>query len=189
MRPLDKIIIQDLELYCRHGVFPEENALGQKFLFSAILYVTTRQAGKKDDLELSVNYGEICHFIRQYMEEHTYKLLEAALEHLAEAILLRWPQIGKLTLKVKKPWAPVGLPLDTVAVEITRGWHDAYIALGSNMGPFLSRRSSWRFSMKLRPARTGCVFCAGGRGHWISISSCMTTWCWTRRSCIFRIST
>lgn len=29
MRPLDKIIIQDLELYCRHGVFPEENALGQ----------------------------------------------------------------------------------------------------------------------------------------------------------------
>lgn len=134
MRPLDKIIIQNLELYCRHGVFPEENALGQKFLFSAILYVTTRQAGKKDDLELSVNYGEICHFIRQYMEEHTYKLLEAALEHLAEAILLRWPQIGKLTLKVKKPWAPVGLPLDTVAVEITRGWHDAYIALGSNMG-------------------------------------------------------
>ena len=30
--------------------------------------------------------------------------------------------------------APVGLPLKTVSVEITRKWHTAYIAFGSNMG-------------------------------------------------------
>ena len=30
-----------------------------------------------------------------------------------------------ITLRVEKPWAPVGLPLETVAVEITRGWHTA----------------------------------------------------------------
>lgn len=131
---MDKIIIKDLELYCRHGVFPEENVLGQKFLFSAILYLSTREAGKTDELEKSINYGEICHFIKEFMEEHTFKLLEAVLENLAEAILLKWTQIEELTLEVKKPWAPVGLPLDTVAVEITRRWHTAYIALGSNMG-------------------------------------------------------
>ena len=58
---MDKIKIKDLELYCRHGVYPEENALGQKFLFSAVLHVSTREAGKTDDLGQSVNYGEICH--------------------------------------------------------------------------------------------------------------------------------
>ena len=42
---MDKIKIKDLELYCRHGVFPEENVLGQKFLFSAILSVDTRAPG------------------------------------------------------------------------------------------------------------------------------------------------
>lgn len=131
---MDKIKIKDLELYCRHGVFPEENVLGQKFLFSAILSVDTRAPGKADDLEKSVNYGELCHFIREFMEEHTYKLLEAVLEHLAEAILQKWEKIEEITLEVKKPWAPVGLPLDTVSVEITRGWHTAYIALGSNIG-------------------------------------------------------
>lgn len=131
---LDKIKIKDLELYCRHGVFPEENILGQKFLFSATLHMSTREAGKTDELEKSINYGEICHFIKEFMEEHTFKLLEAVLENLAEAILLKWTQIEELTLEVKKPWAPVGLPLDTVAVEITRRWHTAYIALGSNMG-------------------------------------------------------
>lgn len=131
---MDKIKIKDLELYCRHGVYPEENALGQKFLFSVIMETDTRRAGRTDDLDASVNYGEVCHFIKDFMEEHTYKLLEAVLENLAEAILLEWPQIRHITLEVKKPWAPVGLPLETVAVEIERGWHDAYIALGSNMG-------------------------------------------------------
>ncbi len=131
---MDKIKIKDLELYCRHGVFPEENVLGQKFLFSAVMYVSTREAGRADELEKSIHYGEVCHFIKNYMETHTYKLLETVAEKLAEEILLKWNQIEKLTLEVKKPWAPVGLPLDTVAVEITRGWHTAYIALGSNMG-------------------------------------------------------
>lgn len=131
---MDKIKIKDLELYCRHGVFLEENVLGQKFLFSAVMYVSTREAGRTDELEKSIHYGEVCHFIKNYMETHTYKLLETVVEKLAEEILLKWNQIEKLTLEVKKPWAPVGLPLDTVAVEITRGWHTAYIALGSNMG-------------------------------------------------------
>lgn len=42
--------------------------------------------------------------------------------------------VSQVDLTIKKPWAPIGLPLDTVSVEISRGWHTAYIALGSNMG-------------------------------------------------------
>lgn len=37
-------------------------------------------------------------------------------------------------MRSRNPWAPVGLPLKTVSVEIEREWHTAYIALGSNMG-------------------------------------------------------
>ena len=64
---MDKIKIKDLELYCRHGVFLEENVLGQKFLFSAVMYVSTREAGRTDELEKSIHYGEVCHFIKNYM--------------------------------------------------------------------------------------------------------------------------
>ena len=39
-----------------------------------------------------------------------------------------------MCLEIKKPWAPIGLPLKTVSVKIQRGWHTAYIALGSNLG-------------------------------------------------------
>ena len=33
---MDKIEIRDLEIFANHGVFPEETALGQKFVVSAI---------------------------------------------------------------------------------------------------------------------------------------------------------
>lgn len=130
----DRIKIEDLEVFARHGVFPEENKLGQKFLVSAQLFVDTRRAGKTDDLSASVDYGGVCRFIDAYMKEHTYKLLERVAEGLAEELLLRTPLLERVALEVKKPWAPVGLPLKAVSVEIERGWHTVYLALGSNMG-------------------------------------------------------
>ena len=39
---MDKIKIQNLEVFARHGVFPEENVLGQKFIVTATLYTDTR---------------------------------------------------------------------------------------------------------------------------------------------------
>lgn len=131
---MDRIKIQNLEVFGHHGVFSEETKLGQKFLVNATMYTNTRAAGYSDDLEKSINYGEVCHFITGYMQNHTFKLIEAVAEHMAQAMLLEYPLLQKLDLEIRKPWAPIGLPLENVSVEISRGWHTAYIALGSNMG-------------------------------------------------------
>ena len=131
---LDEIRIEELEVFANHGVFPEENVLGQKFLVSAVLYTDTRKAGQTDDLTASIHYGEVCAFIDRYLREHTFKLLERAAECLAEELLLNTNHLRKVRLEIKKPWAPVGLPLKTVSVSVEREWHDAVIALGSNMG-------------------------------------------------------
>lgn len=131
---MDWIYIKDLEVFAKHGVFPEENVLGQKFLVSAALGTSTREAGQKDDLTKSIHYGEVSHFISRFLKEHTFKLLEAAAEKLAEELLLKIDRLESVRLEIKKPWAPIGLPLETVSVEIERSWHTAYIALGSNMG-------------------------------------------------------
>lgn len=130
----DQIKITDLEVFANHGVFPEENKLGQKFLISAVLYTDTRKAGKTDDLTASIHYGEVSAFITKYMKEHTYQLLERVAETLAEEMLKSISGLCKIDLEIKKPWAPVGLPLKTVSVKISREWHTTYIALGSNIG-------------------------------------------------------
>lgn len=131
---MDKIKIKDLEVYCNHGVYQEENVLGQKFLVSAVLYTDTRQAGTTDDLKKSIDYGSVCHKITQFLKEHTYQLIEMVAEQLAKYLLLEVKNLEKVSVEIKKPWAPVGLPLNTVSVEIEREWHTAFIALGSNMG-------------------------------------------------------
>ena len=130
----DQIKITHLEVFANHGVFPEENKLGQKFLISAVLYTDTRKAGKTDDLTASIHYGEVSAFITKYMKEHTYQLLERVAETLAEEMLKSISGLCKIDLEIKKPWAPVGLPLKTVSVKISREWHTTYIALGSNIG-------------------------------------------------------
>ena len=131
---LDKIEIKELEVFANHGVYPEENVLGQKFVISATLFTSTRQAGVTDDLSASINYGEVSHMITDFARKHTFKLLEALAENLTEMLLCTLKGLEMVTLKIEKPWAPVGLPLKTVSVEITRKWHTAYIAFGSNMG-------------------------------------------------------
>lgn len=131
---LDKIHIKNLEVFGNHGVFPEENKLGQKFLVNAVLYTSTREAGKTDDLTKSIHYGEVSHFITKYMMEHTFQLIESVAEQLAEALLLQFEHLKWIDLEIQKPWAPIGLPLESVSIEISRGWHEAFIATGSNLG-------------------------------------------------------
>ena len=133
-KKLDEIRIEDLEVFANHGVFPEENTLGQKFVISVVLYTDTRQAGKSDDLTASIHYGEVSEFITAFLKKNTYKLLERAAEELAEALLIKWERIERVSVEIKKPWAPIQLPLKTVSVKIERGWHTAYLALGSNIG-------------------------------------------------------
>ena len=106
---MDKIEIKELEIFANHGVFPEENVLGQKFVISATLYTSTRTAGLTDDLTASIHYGEVCQMITRFVQEHTYKLLETVVENLARMLLLTLPSLQKVTLKIEKPWAPVGL--------------------------------------------------------------------------------
>ena len=131
---MDKIRIENLELYAYHGVFPEENKLGQTFIVSASLYVDTIKAAQNDDLSQSVNYGEVCQFIKRWMDAHTVKLIETVADTLAREILRAFPLIKRIELEVKKPNAPVPLPFDYVSVTVERAWHTVYLSIGSNMG-------------------------------------------------------
>ena len=73
---MDQIHIKNLEVYAHHGVFPEENALGQRFVISASLFTDTWAAGQTDELSHSIHYGEVSQRMKRYMETHTHKLLE-----------------------------------------------------------------------------------------------------------------
>lgn len=129
----DEIRIDNLEVFAYHGVCQAEKENGQPFFVNAVLYTDLRPAGLEDDLSLSTNYGEICHFIYNWMKDNMYDLIETVAESLAEQILLNF-SIQDLILEIRKPKAPVGLPFESVSVRIRRAWHQVYLSAGSNMG-------------------------------------------------------
>ncbi len=131
---MDEIHIDNLEVFAHHGVFAQEKEKGQLFYVNLVLYTDTRRAGQQDDLTLSTHYGEVCHLVTKWMQEHTYDLIETVAETAAEQILLTYPLVKALDIEIRKPQAPIGLPFESVSVKLHRGWHRAYIALGSNMG-------------------------------------------------------
>lgn len=131
---MDEIRIKGLEVYAYHGVYPQENEQGQFFYVNAVLSLDTEKAGMEDDLELSTNYGEVCHFINDWMKKNTCKLIETVANRMAREILLAFPLVREIKLEICKPQAPIGLPFENVSVCISRGWHKVYLAVGSNMG-------------------------------------------------------
>lgn len=131
---MDKIIIEDLEIYAFHGVNQGEKDLGQRFLISAELYLDLRDAGLTDRLSSTVNYAQLCLELEQVFKKEKHDLIERAAEQLCDHILLTYPIVQNVKLTIKKPWAPIGKMLQYAAVQLERSWHTAYIALGSNMG-------------------------------------------------------
>lgn len=131
---MDIIRIDNLEVYAYHGVYDEEKEKGQYFYVNAELYTNTRKAGMNDDLDTSTNYGTVCDFIHDFMTKHTYDLIETVAEQLAQALLLEFKLVKSFLLEIRKPHAPIEKEFESVSVEIERGWHEAFVAFGSNLG-------------------------------------------------------
>lgn len=130
----DEIRIERLEVFAHHGVFAEEQERGQIFHVNAVIYTDIHRAGLEDNLFYTIDYGQICQFITEWMQTNTYQLLEAVAEKLSKAILLKYDNVNAVELEIRKPEAPISLPFGCVSVKVYRKWHTAYLAVGSNMG-------------------------------------------------------
>lgn len=131
---MDRIKIDNLEIFAHHGVFQEEKKEGQYFYLDAELFLDLQEAGQTDDLLKTVHYGEVCELMNETFQRESYDLIERAGEVVIRKVLLAYPLIRKMVLTVKKPHAPIGLPFENVSVQLERGWKKAYLGIGSNMG-------------------------------------------------------
>ncbi len=116
---MDKIIIAGMEFHGYHGVLPEEQSLGQRFIVDVELYLDLRRAGKSDDLDYTVNYAQVFELVGKIIGGRPYHLIESVAETIAVSILERFP-VGEVLVRVKKPQAPLPGTFAWVAAEIRR---------------------------------------------------------------------
>lgn len=113
-----------MEFYGYHGVFPEENRLGQRFIIDLVVEADLQKAGKEDNLEESINYGELFQVCKEIVEGKPLNLIEAVAEKISATILQQYTAVRSTTVKVIKPDPPIPGHYQSVAVEITRGRKD-----------------------------------------------------------------
>ena len=118
---VDKIFVNQMEFYGYHGVFPEENRLGQRFVVDLIIETDLSAAGKSDQLDDSINYGELYAVCKEVVEGEQYNLVEAIAEQIASRMLTQFSTVQTCTVKVFKPDPPIPGHYKSVAVEIKRG--------------------------------------------------------------------
>ncbi|MTH55227.1 dihydroneopterin aldolase [Bacillus mangrovi] len=117
---MDKIYLSGMQFYGYHGVFAEENKLGQRFRADLTVERDLRKAGETDQLEHTVNYGELYKICREVIEGEPKKLIESLAETIAADILKGFPEVHSVTVKLIKPDPPIPGHYEYAAVEITR---------------------------------------------------------------------
>lgn len=131
----DLIIIKGLTVYGKFGVSEQERYNPQRIVIDADLMTTPAGGRQKrssavslaaecDDLTKTVDYGRVCHLIKDYVNEHSFLLIETLAERLAGHILSAEPLLSGIRLTIHKPEAPIGLPVTSVAIQIERRRRD-----------------------------------------------------------------
>jgi dihydroneopterin aldolase len=106
--------------YGYHGVYPEENKLGQKFYVDLDLRLDLSKAARSDNVEDTVNYAEIHAMVKRIVEGQPVNLIEALAEKIASAVLGTYTIINEAAVSVTKPNPPFDITFDGVTVELRR---------------------------------------------------------------------
>jgi len=117
---MDRMLLKKMVFFGYHGVIPEENRLGQKYIVDLVLHLDLRRAAATDDVADTVNYAEVHALLKKIVEGPPVKLIETLAENIARALLGTYTSINEAVVSVTKPNPPFDITFDGVTVELRR---------------------------------------------------------------------
>jgi len=116
---MDYLLINNMQFYAYHGVYEQENKVGNNFMVDLKLGADLSQACKSDSLEDAINYASVFDKVKSVM--HTpCKLIEHLAENICTTLKATFPQIQTIEIKVTKANPPIPGQLDSVSIILFR---------------------------------------------------------------------
>jgi len=115
--------MKNMIFYAYHGVSDSEKILGGKFEIDLALELDLKKAGITDNLNDTLNYESIYSTVKDCINQKKFYLVEALADHIAKNVIDKYA-VQKITVRIRKPHAPIKGVLDTVEVEIQRNNSD-----------------------------------------------------------------
>ena len=112
------LFIDNLEVFANHGLFEEENKLGQKFIFDIECELNYKKAMISDEMTDSISYADIAEVVVTTATTNTFNLLERLAGEILKNIFTEFSQIENINLKINKPGAPIKYHFEKCGVEV-----------------------------------------------------------------------
>jgi len=117
----DRIELRGMRFSACHGALPEEALEAQPFHVDVVLELGLAAAGTTDDLARTIDYGDVFRRARAIVEGGPHAaLIETLAERIAADVLAAHPTIEAVTVRVRKPRAPLPGVFAWAGVEIRR---------------------------------------------------------------------
>jgi dihydroneopterin aldolase len=115
---MDRIHLEGLTFFGRHGVLPAERELGQRFTVDVAIEADLARAGRSDRLADTIDYTEAYRLVQEVVQGEPCRLIETVAERVASR-LLALEHARTVTVRVSKR-PPMDGELRSFAVEVTR---------------------------------------------------------------------
>ena len=122
LEPVVTIEVRGLSLYTHHGVSAAEREVGQRLVFDVTFDADDCAATVTDEVEDTIDYGDVCQYVALAASERSFKTLEALCSSIADRLIERYGATA-VSVRAAKPEPPVPLPVEEVAVEVFKEGH------------------------------------------------------------------
>ncbi len=116
----DAIELRGIRVLGTHGVLPEERTRAQPFEVDVDLETDLSEAGIRDALESTVDYGEALRIVRAAFGPPSAQLLEHLAGRMASSLLAAFPTVSAVVVAVRKLRPPVPADVESAGVRIRR---------------------------------------------------------------------
>ena len=116
---MDKIYLENLEVFAHHGYYEYEREMGQKFIINTVFTLDLKDI-TEDQRQRTISFSDAVSFIYDFTTTHMFKLVEVLADQLAKALLEKYPQVSSVNIKISKPQEPIPYRLDYPTVEVER---------------------------------------------------------------------
>ena len=114
------IRIKNATFYAYHGALKEEQHIGGRFEADVDMFTDFTKAAETDDLELTINYHDVYQYINKIVHDKNYYLIETLATVIADGLIVEFPTVKKVAVRVRKNSVPVGGVIDHVEAEVIK---------------------------------------------------------------------
>ena len=113
------VSIRGLEVYGRHGVYPPERELGQRFVVDIDIELSDARSAQTDDLALTADYGTLAAAVAEIVGGEPVALLERLASLIADRVLAE-PRARYVEVTVRKPHVALPQVVSETSVTLRR---------------------------------------------------------------------